>query len=167
MRWKNRTAIKLFSISIFKNFRFKMKISVVIVMCLLLDSSKSKNAPPILMTAIERELFEISSDDDELVFAHVVSKCRRKINCLMWWNLWDTFRLGFWQIHRHGERNIAKVFPNDPYKDEIHWPGGFGQLTNEGKMHLYKLGQYFRRRYHKILGNKYSANKVYVQSVCI
>lgn len=68
------------------------------------------------------------------------------------------------QIFRHGERNIAKVFPNDPYKDEVHWPGGFGQLTNEGKMHLFKLGRYFRRRYHKILGNKYSPNKVYVQS---
>lgn len=31
-------------------------------------------------------------------------------------------------------------------------------------MSSYHLGQYFRRRYHKILGNKYSANKVYVQS---
>lgn len=69
------------------------------------------------------------------------------------------------KIQRHGERNIAKVFPNDPYKDEIFWPEGFGQLTNAGKMHSYKLGQYLRRRYHRLLhGNRYSANKVYVQS---
>jgi lysosomal acid phosphatase len=27
------------------------------------------------------------------------------------------------------------------------------------------LGQYFRRRYHKLLGDKYSPNKVYVHSV--
>lgn len=26
------------------------------------------------------------------------------------------------------------------------------------------MGQYFRRRYHKLLGDKYSPNKVYVQS---
>lgn len=56
------------------------------------------------------------------------------------------------------------MFPNDPYKNEIHWAGGFGQLTNEGKMQSYQLGLYFRRRYHKILGHKYSANKLYVQS---
>lgn len=31
-------------------------------------------------------------------------------------------------------------------------------------MQQYKLGQYFRRRYGKLIGPKYSANKVYVQS---
>lgn len=35
------------------------------------------------------------------------------------------------QIYRHGDCNIdAKVFPNDPYKDEqLHWPEGYAQLT--------------------------------------
>lgn len=33
------------------------------------------------------------------------------------------------QIYRHGDRNIARIYPNDPYKDESHWPGGIGQLT--------------------------------------
>lgn len=37
------------------------------------------------------------------------------------------------QIFRHGDRNIAKSFPKDPYKDEIHWPGGIGQLTQVKK----------------------------------
>lgn len=32
-------------------------------------------------------------------------------------------------IYRHGARNIDRIYPNDPYKDEIHWPGGIGQLT--------------------------------------
>lgn len=31
-------------------------------------------------------------------------------------------------------------------------------------MRAYKLGQYFRRRYDKLLGDKYSPKKVYVQS---
>ncbi|XP_031639880.1 testicular acid phosphatase homolog, partial [Contarinia nasturtii] len=34
----------------------------------------------------------------------------------------------------------------------------------EGKRQQYKLGQYFRRRYNKLLGDKYSPNKVYIQS---
>ncbi|XP_055300680.1 testicular acid phosphatase homolog [Sitodiplosis mosellana] len=77
-------------------------------------------------------------NDDELIFANV--------------------------IYRHGCRNIDRVFPNDPHKDEINWPGGIRQLRNEGKQQQYKLGQYFRRRYGKLLGPKYSSNKVYVRS---
>lgn len=34
----------------------------------------------------------------------------------------------------------------------------------EGKRQHYKLGQFFRRRYGKIVGDKYSPNKVYVRS---
>lgn len=34
----------------------------------------------------------------------------------------------------------------------------------EGKRQQYKLGQYFRRRYAKLIGPKYSVNKVYVRS---
>ncbi|XP_055309631.1 prostatic acid phosphatase-like [Sitodiplosis mosellana] len=68
-------------------------------------------------------------------------------------------------LFRHGIRNINNFnYPNDPYKDEIHWPEGFGQLTNEGKQQIYELGQFFRRRYGELLGNKYSPNKVYVRS---
>ncbi|XP_031627359.1 testicular acid phosphatase homolog [Contarinia nasturtii] len=81
------------------------------------------------------------SNDSQLIFAHV--------------------------IYRHGHRNtisFPKLYPNDPYINETHWPGGFGELTNEGKRQQFKLGQYFRRRYHKLLGDKYSSKKVYVHS---
>lgn len=29
-----------------------------------------------------------------------------------------------------GDRNILMPYPNDPYKDEKHWDGGFKTLTN-------------------------------------
>ena len=29
-----------------------------------------------------------------------------------------------------GDRNVDKVYPNDPYGEEEHWPGGIGELTN-------------------------------------
>ncbi|XP_031627083.1 prostatic acid phosphatase-like isoform X2 [Contarinia nasturtii] len=81
------------------------------------------------------------SNDSQLIFAHV--------------------------IYRHGHRNTldySDIYPNDPYINETHWPGGFGALTNEGKRQQFKLGQYFRRRYHKLLGDKYSPKKVFVRS---
>lgn len=30
---------------------------------------------------------------------------------------------------RHGDRNIYQLFPNDPWKSERFWPGGYYQLT--------------------------------------
>lgn len=35
-----------------------------------------------------------------------------------------------YQIFRHGDSNIEKVYPNDPFKDESYWPEGYGELTN-------------------------------------
>lgn len=49
-------------------------------------------------------------------------------------------------MYRHGERDI-------PNKIE---------LTNDGKKHLFKLGEYFHRRYGKILGPGYHQDKVYI-----
>lgn len=34
----------------------------------------------------------------------------------------------------------------------------------EGKRQLFRLGQYFQRRYHSLLGNEYSRDKVYILS---
>lgn len=36
-------------------------------------------------------------------------------------------------IYRHGDRNINRKYPNDPWGDEEHWPGGIGQLTKVKK----------------------------------
>lgn len=55
--------------------------------------------------AVEREKSENrNSNEDTLIFAHI--------------------------IFRHGDRNIDRVYPNDPNKDEANWPGGIGELTN-------------------------------------
>lgn len=51
-------------------------------------------------------------------------------------------------MYRHGERDI----PNHI------------ELTNEGKMHLFQLGQYFHKRYAKLIGNGYQPDKIYVLS---
>ncbi|KAJ6641619.1 Testicular acid phosphatase like, partial [Pseudolycoriella hygida] len=77
-------------------------------------------------------------DGDRLIFAHV--------------------------IFRHGERNINKSFPKDPYKNESFWPGGFGALTNAGKKEVYELGKYLRRRYANLIGQHYSSDEFYIQS---
>lgn len=37
------------------------------------------------------------------------------------------------QIHRHGDRNIDTVYPNDPYNSDRYWPGGLGELTEVSK----------------------------------
>lgn len=37
-------------------------------------------------------------------------------------------------------------------------------MTKVGKRQLFDLGLYLRRRYNTLLGEKYSPNKVYIQS---
>lgn len=38
------------------------------------------------------------------------------------------------------------------------------QIEQDGKRQSHELGKYFRRRYKEILGNRYSAHDIYVQS---
>ncbi|XP_031634016.1 prostatic acid phosphatase-like [Contarinia nasturtii] len=80
------------------------------------------------------------SDEPQLIFAHV--------------------------IHRHGDRNPIRSYPNDPWKDEEQfWEEGFGQLTNIGINQEYELGTYLRKRYASLLGDGgYSNDNVYIQS---
>ncbi|KAJ6647741.1 Lysosomal acid phosphatase [Pseudolycoriella hygida] len=67
-------------------------------------------------------------------------------------------------IQRHIGICSCPPYPTDPYRDESHWPEGFGQLTNEGKRQMYRLGQYLRRRYVNLIDRKYSNKDIYVQS---
>ncbi|VEN39548.1 unnamed protein product [Callosobruchus maculatus] len=67
-------------------------------------------------------------------------------------------------VMRHGARTPASTYPNDPYKNETFYPVGWGQLTNEGKLQLYEIGQFLRNRYGKFLGTLYSPDMYYTQS---
>ncbi|CAH1981629.1 unnamed protein product [Acanthoscelides obtectus] len=67
-------------------------------------------------------------------------------------------------VMRHGARTPASTYPNDPYENETFYPVGWGQLTNEGKLQLYEIGQFLRNRYGKFLGTLYSPHMYYTQS---
>lgn len=68
------------------------------------------------------------------------------------------------QVFRHGEKNVKKTYPNDPYKDVKYWPGGFNALSNVGKLETYNFGKYLRRRYQNLIGEQYSSEDVYIRS---
>lgn len=94
------------------------------------------------------------SGNDTLIFVHTVSKpckislknstkykiesdfhCELNLNC--------KFRAEK-KICRHGDRNILRPYPTDPWKSETHWPGGFGELTNVNlNFNLYEQNYYF------------------------
>lgn len=67
-------------------------------------------------------------------------------------------------IFRHGDRNPTESYPTDPYNDLKYWPGGWGALTNKGKLQMFKLGKYLRSRYSEILGETYSPERLLVRS---
>ena len=67
-------------------------------------------------------------------------------------------------LYRHGDRTPCDIYPNDPYRDSSHWPVGFGQLTREGKMMHYELGQWLRQRYQGFLSSNFSEQEIYVRS---
>lgn len=67
-------------------------------------------------------------------------------------------------MFRHGERNIIKPYPTDPYSERSYWPEGFGQLIKTGKKREYDIGTWLRERYRNILPSKYLPDYVYVRS---
>lgn len=117
-----------------------------------------------------------SETDDDLIFAHTVCihweifiQIKWIFSSYIWiWMIWfDDFPQSnrLLQICRHGDRNSYEPYPNDQWKDKTFWPGGYVELTDVGKQQHYALGEYFRKRYAKLLGNgEYSADKVYVYS---
>ncbi|KAK2100484.1 mitochondrial acyl carrier protein [Saguinus oedipus] len=66
-------------------------------------------------------------------------------------------------LYRHGDRSPVKTYPKDPYQEE-EWPQGFGQLTKEGMLQHWELGQALRQRYHGFLNTSYHRQEVYVRS---
>ncbi|XP_074039574.1 prostatic acid phosphatase isoform X2 [Leptinotarsa decemlineata] len=67
-------------------------------------------------------------------------------------------------VMRHGTRTPASTYPNDPYINETFYPIGWGQITNEGKLHLFNVGKFLRERYGSFLGTHYSPDEYYTQS---
>ncbi|XP_053981163.1 venom acid phosphatase Acph-1-like isoform X2 [Hylaeus volcanicus] len=69
-------------------------------------------------------------------------------------------------LFRHGERTPreAELWPNDPYNASTYEPWGHGQLTNQGKMREYRIGEMLRARYDKFLGDIYYPSDVYAYS---
>ncbi|KAK4881239.1 hypothetical protein RN001_004558 [Aquatica leii] len=57
-------------------------------------------------------------------------------------------------MFRHGFRtnDLVNIYPKDPYRSETYYPYGYGQLTNQGKMREYNLGELLNRKYSKFLG---------------
>ncbi|XP_064467556.1 prostatic acid phosphatase-like [Ornithodoros turicata] len=55
-------------------------------------------------------------------------------------------------VLRHGARAPLGTFPRDPNKNH-QWQYGFGQLTKEGRLAMYKLGRYLRKRYGSSLSS--------------
>nr|XP_058924447.1 lysosomal acid phosphatase isoform X5 [Kogia breviceps] len=66
-------------------------------------------------------------------------------------------------LYRHGDRSPVKTYPKDPYQED-EWPQGFGQLTKEGMLQHWELGQALRQRYHDFLNTSYHRQEVYVRS---
>ncbi|XP_020285852.1 venom acid phosphatase Acph-1-like [Pseudomyrmex gracilis] len=73
----------------------------------------------------------------------------------------------FHAVFRHGEKvpdTKFQNYPNDPYKNFNYYPLTSGDLTNQGKMREYKIGQMMRERYDKFIGPYYWPNEVYARS---
>ncbi|KAH1006042.1 hypothetical protein HUJ04_006924 [Dendroctonus ponderosae] len=70
-------------------------------------------------------------------------------------------------IFRHGDRNPGKsqLYPSNAYYDEMHYyPYGYGQLTNNGKIRVYELGEIIRKRYNNFLGSQWNMNVLDIRS---
>ena len=66
-------------------------------------------------------------------------------------------------LFRHGDRTPTETYPKDPYINYT-WPSGWGALTKRGMLQLYDVGQWIRREYGAIIGNKFESATTLVRS---
>ncbi|XP_008193226.1 testicular acid phosphatase homolog [Tribolium castaneum] len=66
-------------------------------------------------------------------------------------------------VFRHGERAPTETYKNDPHIN-VTWSGGWGQLTNRGKLEMYLLGLKMRQLYHDFIPKYYFPDEVKVMS---
>ncbi|KAF6213072.1 hypothetical protein GE061_010786 [Apolygus lucorum] len=57
-------------------------------------------------------------------------------------------------VFRHAEISIWRKYKQDPYRDDKFWPEGMGQLTTQGILNQYHLGQWIGERYTTLLQNR-------------
>ncbi|XP_054273794.1 lysosomal acid phosphatase-like [Macrosteles quadrilineatus] len=69
-------------------------------------------------------------------------------------------------ITRHGNRRPLFSFPKEPYPD-IDWGCELGEITKEGKLEMYNLGQKVRSLYKGFINNTYSSNDFYATSTAL
>ncbi|GAB6033432.1 hypothetical protein CHUAL_013317 [Chamberlinius hualienensis] len=65
-------------------------------------------------------------------------------------------------IFRHGQRNPLHVCKSDPHRHL--WLEGAGNLTKDGKIQAFQLGEKYRLLYKTFLNSDYNPNEVYVYS---
>lgn len=67
-------------------------------------------------------------------------------------------------VFRHGDRTPIDPYPKDPWNNRKYWPVKFGQLTYKGVGQQFATGQYFRKRYEKLLSDQYDPDEIRVVS---
>ncbi|XP_015179982.1 PREDICTED: venom acid phosphatase Acph-1-like [Polistes dominula] len=69
-------------------------------------------------------------------------------------------------LFRHGDRtpDDYETYPNDPYLNYTYYPIGNGQLTNDGKLREFRLGEFLRKRYDNYLGSLYIPKTIEARS---
>ncbi|KAJ8956333.1 hypothetical protein NQ318_015071 [Aromia moschata] len=68
-------------------------------------------------------------------------------------------------VFRHGKRAPSGTYRNDPFKNNSYWGGvDYGYLVNEGKVQMYNLGKWLRKRYKSFLPERYNNRDFIVYS---
>ncbi|XP_053597176.1 venom acid phosphatase Acph-1-like [Microplitis demolitor] len=73
-------------------------------------------------------------------------------------------------LFRHGDKVPHKEFqnyPTDPHGNHSYYPMDSGDLTNEGKLREYKIGQVLREKYGEFFGPYYQPSLIFGRSTDI